>query len=463
MPAYKLQGRTKFQGLDVSIENKKGSVRRWYDPHGKEKGSTPMRFDYGYIRKTKGTDGDHVDVYLGPNPEATHAFIVNQMKKPEDSAKGDGKKWTKFDEQKCMLGFDTVEEAKAAYLKQYNDPRFFGSMRAMPMEKFKEKVLMKENHGKKVASGDMMEYFQKHPQKLKEYKERQAKKVASMWTQVAAEKVARALTGRQKKGMAGEVPVTQEQQLDSPALAVQPSTQTAKMAQATAQAPPPKPLPPLAAAAAPIQERAPAPLSPARAAGMAPTSPTMRAASEPKVAEELDKGTAYPPYIRDRRREGEKRAAGMATGLAVAAKRMKRPDWKLPQKVITPRQAAQKPFSAAAKVAELAVECGLDQYQVDAADRAARGIAKEAGIASVLGKVRGLGKSLLTKAAPAAKVTPKPAPIVTPKRVAGALSLAGVGAAGLGAKKVTDTALELATHPHSPKGPRRARPGPVLI
>ncbi len=199
--AYKLQGRTTFQGLDISIENKKGSVRRWYDPHGKEKGSTKMHFDYGYIRRTKGTDGDHVDVYIGPNPEATTAFIVNQMKKPEGEIKKDGKAWTKFDEQKVMLGFDSAKDAKAAYMKQYDDPRFFGSMKAMPMEEFISKVLRKDNHGKKVAelflnnpndplhippterkklrkkaSGDMLQYFADNPKKYEEWKARREAK-----------------------------------------------------------------------------------------------------------------------------------------------------------------------------------------------------------------------------------------------------------------------------------------------
>ncbi len=207
--AYKLQGRTKFQGLDISIENRKGSVRRWKDPYGKETGATKMHFDYGYIRRTEGTDGDHVDVYLGPNPGATHAYVIDQNKKPPvqhfhrvkggtpSSAAGpershthtfpgggetgpalgpaglehvhdyggiektgpgiavkdDGKPWTKFDEQKVMLGFDSAEEAKAAYMKQYDDPRFFRSMKAVPMAEFTEKVLMKANYGKKVASG----------------------------------------------------------------------------------------------------------------------------------------------------------------------------------------------------------------------------------------------------------------------------------------------------------------------
>lgn len=142
MTSHKLQGRIKLYGFDISIENAKGSTRKWYDPHGKETGSTYMHCDYGYIRGTEGTDGDHVDVYVGPHHDSTLAFLVDQMKKPD---------FTEFDEQKVMLGFRSAEEAKKAYLRQYNDNRFFGSMKEMPVDEFKKKVMDRKNRGKKVA------------------------------------------------------------------------------------------------------------------------------------------------------------------------------------------------------------------------------------------------------------------------------------------------------------------------
>lgn len=152
MTAHKLQGRMKLWGLDISIENARGSVRRWFDPHGKETGSTKMHHHYGYIRNTEGTDGDHVDVYIGPDTTSEKVFIIDQMKKPKGSKPGDGLDWVVFDEQKIMLGFPSAEAAKSAYMKQYDDPRFFGSMKEMTMQDFKLKVLDKTNHGKKVAS-----------------------------------------------------------------------------------------------------------------------------------------------------------------------------------------------------------------------------------------------------------------------------------------------------------------------
>jgi len=130
--ARKLHYRTTFQGLKISVENQKGSIRRWYDPHNGEEGQTRMMYPYGYIRLTEGADGDHVDVYLGPNKEAENAYIVNQRKAP---------KFKELDEQKVMLGFDSEAEARKAYLAHYNDRRFLGDITAMPMAVFKEKVL----------------------------------------------------------------------------------------------------------------------------------------------------------------------------------------------------------------------------------------------------------------------------------------------------------------------------------
>jgi hypothetical protein len=127
---YKKQHR-RFRGLDISIENPKGSVRKGVDPDGKE-WRTKMHHAYGYIRRTEGVDGDHVDVYIGPDEDASNVYIVHQRKA------GD---WQKYDEDKCMLGFSTKEAARRAYLRQYDDPRFLGPITTMPFDEFKTKVL----------------------------------------------------------------------------------------------------------------------------------------------------------------------------------------------------------------------------------------------------------------------------------------------------------------------------------
>jgi hypothetical protein len=137
---HKLQGRTRIQGMDISIENKKGSVRSGTDKDGHD-WSIKMAYPYGYIRGTIGVDGDHLDCYLGPNPESEKVFIVNQ----NDPATG------KFDEQKVMLGFDSLEKAKEAYLRQYDRLGFLGDIETMEIEEFKEKAFSEENKWGKIA------------------------------------------------------------------------------------------------------------------------------------------------------------------------------------------------------------------------------------------------------------------------------------------------------------------------
>jgi hypothetical protein len=130
-----------FAGLPISLEYRKGDTRS-----GKSADGTPwsrkMYADYGYIRGTKGTDGDHADVYLGPEANAPSVFVVNQMKPPD---------FKRFDEQKFMLGFQDLGSARKTYLKHYPDRRFLGSIKEMSLAQFEETIMAKANHGKKVA------------------------------------------------------------------------------------------------------------------------------------------------------------------------------------------------------------------------------------------------------------------------------------------------------------------------
>lgn len=127
-----------FRGLNISIENEKGTTRTKTGKGGKS-WSTHMKNDYGYIRLTEGVDGDHVDVYLGSNEDAPNVYIIHQVK-PDTG---------EYDEDKCMLGFNTEEQAKEAYLRHYDSPKFFGAMSTVPFEVFKEKVL--EDKGEMIV------------------------------------------------------------------------------------------------------------------------------------------------------------------------------------------------------------------------------------------------------------------------------------------------------------------------
>ncbi len=134
---YKLQGVMKFQGLTISIENKKGSYRAGVDSDG-HKWKSYMYLDYGGIRDTEGKDGEYVDAYIGPAHNSDRVFVVHQNDPITE----------KYDEDKCILGMKTAREAKKAYIRQYDRPGFFGSMDEYSMDEFKE--LLKKRKGIKL-------------------------------------------------------------------------------------------------------------------------------------------------------------------------------------------------------------------------------------------------------------------------------------------------------------------------
>jgi hypothetical protein len=129
--AYKLAGLTSFQGLPISIETKKGSVRK-----GQNHDGTPwqvvMPADYGYIKGTKGADGQHVDCFIGPLKDAKFAYIFHI----NNDATGD------YDEDKTCLGFKSAD-ACVAMLKQAYDnwDEISHSMTMLPMHEFTKRVL----------------------------------------------------------------------------------------------------------------------------------------------------------------------------------------------------------------------------------------------------------------------------------------------------------------------------------
>jgi hypothetical protein len=139
---HKLEDRYKVQGMDISIENKKGSVRSGTDKDGHE-WNCKMHFDYGYIRGTVGRDKDHLDCYVGPDRESERVFIVHQ----NDPVTG------AYDEDKVMLGFSSEEEARKAYLSQYDRPGFLGDIIEMGIEEFKETIFDENNKGRKIEGG----------------------------------------------------------------------------------------------------------------------------------------------------------------------------------------------------------------------------------------------------------------------------------------------------------------------
>ena len=122
------KGHVYIQGLDISIENAKGSVRKGTNKSGKE-WSVRMPSHYGYIRGTEGKDKDHIDVYVGPEPDAETVYVVDQLTDERT-----------FDEHKCLIGFKSIEDAKETYDAAFSDhkgPERRGHVTAMSMADFK--------------------------------------------------------------------------------------------------------------------------------------------------------------------------------------------------------------------------------------------------------------------------------------------------------------------------------------
>ena len=123
------KGHCIIQGLPVTLESARGHTRRGIGAKGKP-WSVKMKHHYGYLKKTSSeADGDHLDVFVGPNPESEIVFIIDQTK-------ADGET---FDEHKCMIGWTNADDAKQAYLDNYSAGwKGFASITAMPMSTFKE-------------------------------------------------------------------------------------------------------------------------------------------------------------------------------------------------------------------------------------------------------------------------------------------------------------------------------------
>lgn len=124
------KGHIKLQGLDIALENPKGSTRSGTAQDGKAWQST-MTHDYGYIKRTLGADGDHVDVFIGDKPDSETVYVVDQV----DPITG------KFDEHKVMMGFSDEQAAREGYLGNYEAGwKGLGAIKAMPVESFKRWV-----------------------------------------------------------------------------------------------------------------------------------------------------------------------------------------------------------------------------------------------------------------------------------------------------------------------------------
>jgi predicted RNase H-related nuclease YkuK (DUF458 family) len=108
-----------FRGLPITVEKWKGERRH----------NRILQADYGFIPDTTGRgDGEAVDVYVGDDHHSPHAYVLEQLK--EDGS---------FDEYKVLLGFESLPEAEAVYLAQF-DPGWretrVQAIHEVPVEEF---------------------------------------------------------------------------------------------------------------------------------------------------------------------------------------------------------------------------------------------------------------------------------------------------------------------------------------
>ena len=116
-----------FDGQTIRLEYLPGDTREGVNKATGEKWSKVMNAAYGHIPKTKGLDGEAVDVYLAPDARpGSPVFVVHQVKKDKTP-----------DEDKVMLGFESMAAAKAAYL-QHTPSWCFGSIVEMPRARLEQ-------------------------------------------------------------------------------------------------------------------------------------------------------------------------------------------------------------------------------------------------------------------------------------------------------------------------------------
>lgn len=123
-------GKAKWRGLNLSVENKKGSTRSKVGPDGKTAWEVTMPAHYGRILGTTGADGDHVDFYMGDMEDSDFVLIVNQV----DADTG------AWDEHKVILGTGSEAQARRIYEQGFSDGKGrdrIGSATATNFEGFK--------------------------------------------------------------------------------------------------------------------------------------------------------------------------------------------------------------------------------------------------------------------------------------------------------------------------------------
>lgn len=130
------KGRMDFAGMEVALENPKGSKRSGVDDEGHPWEST-LKHDYGYFANSRASDHEGVDVFLTGKPDTGKMFVINQVH-PETG---------KYDEAKVVAGARTAAEAESTYKANYSKGwKGLGSMAEMSTERFRQWLKSGQTH-----------------------------------------------------------------------------------------------------------------------------------------------------------------------------------------------------------------------------------------------------------------------------------------------------------------------------
>lgn len=124
------KGHLSFHGLPFVIETPEGGFRRGVDARTGEPWQVEMPADYGYLQRTTGADGEHVDAYLGPDHASQRVWVVDQVHADTGA----------FDEHKILMGFPSLEAARIAYEAAFSDgrgPERIGNITPMSLDELK--------------------------------------------------------------------------------------------------------------------------------------------------------------------------------------------------------------------------------------------------------------------------------------------------------------------------------------
>lgn len=117
-----------IKGIKMKVELEKGDIRRGVNKATGEAWEKEMHAAYGHIPKTRGHDGETVDIYLKEPGFFGEVYYIKQINK-------DGT----HDEDKLMVGFSSCDEAIECYKKHV--PKWcFGSCQTLTWSEFEDYV-----------------------------------------------------------------------------------------------------------------------------------------------------------------------------------------------------------------------------------------------------------------------------------------------------------------------------------